>query len=302
MKNPKNKLSPEGYLTLLCSYLIIFVCILSIILVIAMFQLSYVFLGLLFLGLDILLLFKAYILRLKALSTRQNARDCRLLHLSPISDPIPAPSFADSEDDVHIPRSFKGCPLAYHYSDVETVNSDFDLAMQAANAHQWQLDAEVIDHQIYITYQHQKLAYLKSESLEKMLMDWIENDEPFKVLLENINTETKDVSLFLAFYRSLEKQMQGRSFDVVRLTHFSSEDCQLALDFCEPNTRCDLDDDFDSNGNDIINVSVLDGVIGRLPKKITQKCTEDFPALCVIEKIDYDADRDRSIPFVRLYW
>ena len=64
--------------------------------------------------------------------------------------------------------------------------------------------------------------------------------------------------------------------------------------------KVDLEEDYD--GDDSVIVSSVGMEIGHLPKKQARKFVADGCAGAFVEEIEYDDEKDRYIPHIRIYW
>lgn len=219
--------------------------------------------------------------------------------------PIPnSKSSATQEDkkyDIVLPSGIDDAKLVYHYESEKAKNVDYDLAMKIAGQKEWELDASIIDNEVWLTTKEKPIMQLASKRRSDMLADWIKRGDPYKIYLANINTETKEVHIFIAFYRSVDSMMKGRESQVVKLTSYSSEEKQEAIALLNENDELDIEVDYTDDGDEIYNVVSMGEPIGKLPKKIVRRLEEEDFAKCIVDHIDFD-ENDRYVPYIKIYW
>lgn len=209
----------------------------------------------------------------------------------------------DSRDNLTVPKKINGIPLVYKYSGVAVSNFDFAVGMSAANNHDWKMEIQTDGIICNIIYNGLKLGEVGNKKRADMLFDWVRNGEPFLVYLENINTEQKSATIFIAFYRDKQKKLANHEQTIVKLTSYSSEKKQFAISLLDPGDELDIDNGFsDRTGDEFTAVFSAGEEIGRLPKKILTRLTDEGAAACFFEKSEYDPEKGKDVPFVRIYW
>ena len=207
----------------------------------------------------------------------------------------------DKKYDITIPSEIDDAKLVYHYESEEAKNVDYDLAMEIASRKEWVLGASIIDDEVWLTAKGKPIMQLASKRRSDMLSDWIKRGDPYKIYLANIHTETKEVQVFIAFYRSIESMMKGRESQTVKLTSYSSEEKQEAIAFLNENDELDIEVDYTDDGDEVYNVVSMGEPIGKLPKKIVRRLEEEDFSKCFVDHIDFD-ENDRYVPYIKIYW
>lgn len=200
---------------------------------------------------------------------------------------------------ITIPNSKDGIPLAYKYSKQEIAQLNYDVAMTAVHNNSWELSAALENNEISLYLDGAKIGILSGTHVD-MMKDWIKNEEPYLIYLENINTEQKTAVASLFFYRDKRKSLAYREQTVVKLTRYSDEYAQLTIPFLTPGTELDISEEYDL---DTDYVSISSGFeIGRLPKKISERYFEEGAAACFFDHYEEDPNSLKYIPFVSIYW
>lgn len=202
---------------------------------------------------------------------------------------------------ITIPSSKDGIPLAYKYSKQEIAQLDYDVAMTAAHNNSWELSAAIENNEISLYSDGAKIGLLSGNHVD-MMKDWIKNEEPYLIYLENINTEQKTAVASLFFYRDKRKSLSYREQTVVKLTRYSDEYAQLTIPFLTPGTELDISEEYDLD-KDTEYVSISSGFeIGRLPKRISERYFDEGAAACFFDHYEDDPNSLKYIPFVVIYW
>lgn len=208
----------------------------------------------------------------------------------------PVPSSKPKEKyDVVIPEKKDGVPLAYRYS-VHFAPSNLEAVLTAAKAEHWHLSAKQIGSEIHLFSEETDIGVLTERA--DMVSDWIRRGEPYLVILERVNSETR-CTVMLVFYRDKQKYYVNREQTVTALTAFKSEAKQDALSCLGEGDELALEEDWDKE--DSVIVTFMGDAIGKLPKKYSQKYISDGAALIVLDHMEED-DEFIKMPYVRIYW
>lgn len=209
----------------------------------------------------------------------------------------------DPRDNIKIPNKIDNQRIAYKYSKVPLSNLDFSVVKDAVDNHAWKMDVQISEDVCIVIHNEKALGKIQNSKYTRMISDWIRNDEPFLVYLENVDDENLTAAVFIVFYRDKQKYMQNREQTVVKLTAYSSESKQFIIGALENGEELDVDSEYNLNtGKEYVSVSSVGDEIGRLPKKISDRFLEEGIAGCFFEKSEYDDEKDKEIPFVRIYW
>lgn len=216
----------------------------------------------------------------------------------PLYTPTPAPQ---KSLDIVIPSNIDNAKLFYHYEAEKTKNVDYDTVMKMASEKDWELEAQLVDGAVWLTAKGTPVMQLESDFRANMLSDWMKRGDPYKIYIKNINTDTREVQVFIAFYRSIESMMKGRESQTVKLTSYSSEEKQEAIAFLNENDELDIEVDYTDDGDEVYNVVSMGEPIGELPKKIVRRLEEEDFSKCFVDHIDFD-ENDRYVPYIKIYW
>lgn len=126
-----------------------------------------------------------------------------------------------------------------------------------------------------------------------MINDWIKRGDPVRVwLMEHGQAET----VALCFYRDEIKRNEWRETDVVKLTKYANAEAQDNISLFREGDILDCrEDTFEED-------SVCVDDIGYLPKKQAKRYCENGAALVILDHLDYDIDKEKDIPFVKIFW
>ena len=224
------------------------------------------------------------------------------------SNPLEASNQETQQDsdkqkiDTLIPKLKDGCNLAYRYSGVEIDELNYDEAIKAATEKSQQLTAQLLDEKVVLQHNGIAIGSIAESRRADMLRDWIKNEEPYLDYLENVNTESKRGVAFLAFYRDKRAKLSHRENDVVKLVRFTGYLQQLAIESRQHGEELSLMEDTDDNGKEYVSVFAGWDEIGRLPAKYANRYMDEGAAGCFFEYDEYDEEKDKNIPFVRIYW
>lgn len=218
----------------------------------------------------------------------------------PLYTPTPAPQ---KSLDIVIPSNIDNAKLFYHYEAEKTKNVDYDAVMKMASEKDWELEAHLVDGAVWLTAKGTPVMQLESDFRANMLSDWMKRGDPYKIYIKNINTDTREVLVYLAFYRTIEAQMQGRESQVVKLTGISGEERQETIYLLNKDDELDIDSEYTDDGDVRYIVTTLSGdSVGRLPKSVQARLANENYEACYVDHVAHDEDRDRYIPYIRIYW
>lgn len=191
----------------------------------------------------------------------------------------PSPSFPELKDEV---------PRAYVYSELQIVDPDTERIKELLYDGKYEIKAFAEGDKIKLLSGDICIGYFGDEKKD-MLSDWIERNDPYVMYLSS----SPFPSVRVAFYKDKQQEMQWRAQEVVKLVAYSGNEAQESLSCAFPGEEVYLDDDGES---------VLVEDVGRLPKKVADKYIKEGAAGCFIDHIDYDDEKDKYIPYVKIYW
>ena len=213
----------------------------------------------------------------------------------------PPPPSREEPLDIVVPSRIGDAKLVYHYDREKAKNVNYGAVSEMVSAKSWELGAKLVNGVIWLTLNGNPVMQLESDFRAKMLADWIQRDDPYKIYIPNVHTETKDVVLSLAFYRTVESMTKGHEYQVVKLQSYAGEDKQEAIAFLGENDELEIEDDYTDDGDEVHHVVSQIGPIGRLPRQVEKRIAEEGYYKCYVDRIDYD-ENDRYVPYVRIYW
>ncbi|HIX16940.1 MAG TPA: hypothetical protein H9860_01365 [Candidatus Gemmiger faecavium] len=224
---------------------------------------------------------------------------------SPSHSAMPSANCSDSpeeksEPDVVIPHKVNNAPLVYQYNNVKIENLNFDIVMNAALSANWELNARIEDGSVFIYSNDQKIGNLNPK-ISSMLFDWIKRNDPYKIILENVNTEKKEAVVYLAFYRSMASKMGKREYTIAKVIRYIDEDKQFAISMLEEGDEIHIEEEINENGEYTVILSSDFGEIGTFGKALVKRILEEGAAGAAVDHIDYD-ENDNYIPYVKVYW
>lgn len=208
----------------------------------------------------------------------------------------PTTNNANKSYDVIIPERIDDCIRVYYYQklSIEPVENAQEIAESMSESGDYKLEASKSEDGIVLTYQGQKFALLTSKT--DMVSDWLSRGDPMLIYLGNFGPSGNHVAI--AFYRNEQKRLAYREQQVVKLTAYASEDAQDEIGTLEPGDQLDIEGDDPDDGIEIWHNSR----IGKLPKSVAKKYAEEGCAGVFFEKSDYDIEKGKEIPYVRIYW
>ena len=89
--------------------------------------------------------------------------------------------------------------LKYRYDNVPIVVTDAAPILSAAEREEWDLTARRAGDKVTLSTIDGEIGYM--ERFADMVGDWIRRKEPYRILLQNYNTETGKAVVYLAFYK-----------------------------------------------------------------------------------------------------
>lgn len=207
----------------------------------------------------------------------------------------------DDANRVTIPARIGDSVLLYRYKDVVLDGINYELLLQRAKINQWKLDAGIEDGTVQIYSLGEKIGHISSKKISDMLCDWMDRGDQFRIYLQNLNTELKQATAYIAFYKPLSSIADGRKCEVIKLVGCGNLECQTVLSTMSSGDVCELSDDYDLNGNPVVFVS-SGSDIGKLPSAAARKYVSDGAAICLIDQIEYDDASGKYVPYVKIYW
>lgn len=203
---------------------------------------------------------------------------------------------------IYIKETLKNENLIYKYSNVKFApNEQMEKeSLEMKNNDDWEIHAH-IDKTGDIILSHNNINIGHLLDRKEMVSDWLNKNDTIKIYLENYGESGNFV--YLAFYRDEQKRLSGCKTSTVKLSKYANEDAQSTLLSIEENTKLDFDEDYDYNApDDTVWITYGSSSIGTLPKNIAKKYLEEGATAVFLNHIDYDIEKDKEIPFVKIYW
>lgn len=212
------------------------------------------------------------------------------------SEKVPAPAQQQKRNDIMIPSRIGDCIRVHYYpkAKIQPADGALELAQAMQASGNWALDAVATESGVALMYQGQKFADL----LERydMVKDWLERKDPMLIYLGNLGDSGNYAAI--AFYRDEQKRLAYREQQTVRLTAYASKDHQDAILAREAGDKLDLEGDDLEDGVEVCYGDTL----GKLPKAAAKRYIEEGCAGVFLDRVDYDDEKDKYIPYVKIYW
>ena len=195
---------------------------------------------------------------------------------------------------VNIPSRMDNLYLIYSYTNIKF--SPSDNAPQIADAMkknaEFELTIQERDGAFYAIYD----AAVFGEILDRtdMIQDWLHRGDPIRCWVKEYGLDEN--ILALAFYRDEHARLAHRESGVYRLTKYANQGAQDMMAFYHDGDKVDLSEDMYEE------CAVSVESIGYLPKKAAQRYIDEGAAAAFIDHIDYDVDKEKDIPYVKIYW
>lgn len=203
--------------------------------------------------------------------------------------------------DVVLPSKIGNAQMVYHYSGIKIDKLNYNAALEAHESKNWELTAKEENGEIVLFSLGNRIGNVGPER-KLMLFDWIKRGDPYKVLLETIDTEKREAYVFLAFYRSAFSRMGNREYTLAKVAKCGTNDRQEVIALLDEGDEIEIVEDVDENGDDIITLDTNFGDIGVLGAKLQKKVSEEGAVACFIDHVDYNEETEKYTPYVRIYW
>lgn len=203
------------------------------------------------------------------------------------------PAAQEKAVDIIIPDRIGSAFRKYYYSDIafNPFPTAEQLALEMQQTNDWSLEAVKAGGGISLNYHGRPLGVLDNADKAKMMSDWIERGEPFLVFLSHYGEKN---TVGIAFYLDEQSRLNYRESTVSKLTRYAGEDAQFSLSLMSDGEPLDFDEEDDGV------VAISD--IGYLPKSVAARYNQEGAAGVFIDHIDYDDEKDKYIPYVKIYW
>lgn len=206
----------------------------------------------------------------------------------------------DRSDRQYFHSIYNGAVKVYQYSNAKIApRGNFPLAMGDMEASgNWNVELILENDKVYFTYKKTKIGTLVDRA--DMVKDFLSRGD---AVLARLDPETPtEPSLLLAFYRDERKRLSHRENEVVKLIRYANQEAQDFMIGLEPGYQLDFDPNYDYNAPEDTVFILCGGAIGALPKKQSRRYLSESAAGVFVEKIEYDTDKGKDIPYVRIFW
>lgn len=203
---------------------------------------------------------------------------------------IPQPSHADLE----IPSRIGNLSRVYCYTNVKYAPSEDaeDIANSMVADRQYELMLSEDSDTFLVSYNGRTIGTLIDRV--DMVRDWLKRKDIVRCWLKNCGESGHLVAL--AFYRDEQARYSYGENKVYKLVRYANQDAQDMLVYYSDGDKVTLTED--TFCEDVVNVEG----IGDLPKKAAQRYIDEGAAAAFIDHIDYDDEKDKYIPYVKIYW
>ena len=213
---------------------------------------------------------------------------------------VPSASYAP-RFDVIIPDRIDKYYKIYDYSKIAFSPSEkartYAANMRAIN--DWSLNIIVESEHINLYFRNEFFGELLDK--KQMVMDWYQKpDKMIKTWLVNIGDSGNYVRL--VFYRDEQSYLSERETTVVKLTNCLNQDAQDSMVGLNDGDKLDFDTEYDYDAPDDTVWVTSGSAIGRLPKRIAQRYLDQGAKAIFLDHLDYDCEKEKDIPYVKIYW
>lgn len=206
----------------------------------------------------------------------------------------------DLRPTLDIPEQIGDLVRIYHYTKIRfSPCSDTKAsAMKMKTSNNWEITPKMEDDKISLYFYSVKFGDLIDKA--DIVKDWLNRNDVVKCWLENFGDSGNYIAL--AFYREEQKRLANHPSTVVRLTRYSNEDAQFAISLLKDGAMLDFEESRDyEDPEDTVYITYGDS-IGALPKTTAKKYLEEGAAAVFLDHVDYDVNKEKDIPYVKIYW
>lgn len=196
---------------------------------------------------------------------------------------------------VTIPDKVGTAALQYQYKNIPLVMTNEPAIHDAAFSNRWELTAQQGDGKVTLFSDGVEVGYITER--ERMLNDWIKRDDPYRIFIQNYNSDTGTV-ICLFFYRDKRKGNAWREQATIGLRGYTSDKVQDTLTFIPEDAEVDFEE---NESGSTVYVMWADERIGKLPPKAAKKYIEEgFHAAYFVRTVLDDEGNDK--PVINIYW
>ena len=200
---------------------------------------------------------------------------------------------------IYVYEMKNGLNKVYQYAriKIDLAETASEIIGEMESANNWSVSFDVSGTAVLVSYNGRVLGTLLDRV--DMVRDFIRRNDLVLGWLET-NSKTTN-TLVLAFYRDERKRLANKESEVVKLTRCLNQEAQDTMIGLDDGVALTLDDDYDYTAPEGTVFVLFGSAMGALPKKQANRYLEEGVAGVFLEYFDYD-DRDRQIPYVRIYW
>lgn len=233
---------------------------------------------------------------------KQMPEDSNSIHIFSASAPThdKSPLVAVTNTMLYMPKLIGEEVQLYRYGAVPfmPVENAATEILKLANAKSWDLDYKIQDENCALLHDGVLIGTLTERY--DMICDWHARGDTIKILLQSY-CANGNATVNIGFYRNEEARISYREATTTKLIGYAGKDAQMELSCASERAILTAVEDVDDNGNDIINI-LGDDVIGRLPKKAAARYLSEGAARIFLDRVEYDEEKDKYIPYVKIYW
>lgn len=243
----------------------------------------------------------------KARNNRTSASDS--VTESPATEPITRdvpPIIRNHDVEGHrpyidIPKVIDNLVLVYCYINVAFKPCDSsESAVQSMKAdNKYELSIVQDETSFCVEYNNTRLGTITDRV--DMVRDWLKRNDLIRSWLTNYGESGNTIAL--AFYRDEQARLSYRETSVVKLTRCYNEEMQDMVRTLQVGEKLDLEESSNWEVPDgTVEVTVLGALVGALPKKAANRYLDEGAAAAFVDHIDYDYEKDKDIPYIKIYW
>lgn len=205
-----------------------------------------------------------------------------------------------NEIKISVPSSVEKERLVYKYDlvSLDLYPEADEIAGSAREHNSFEFSLDVCSDKTTFILCGQPFGVLSSGRLAQMIFDFENRGDTVKAWLQKYDEDGGFA--FLAFYQDEEKKYASRSSNTYKLTRYAANAIQENIAFSSPGDRLEIEEDDDDEEK----LWVTDGLnrLGLLPKTAANKYLDEGAAAVFLSSVEYDEDRDKHVPIVKIYW
>ena len=204
------------------------------------------------------------------------------------------------EIKISVPSSIGKERLVYKYDlvSLDLFPEADEIAGTARENNSFEFSFEVCSDKTTFILCGQAFGVLSAGRLAQMIYDFDNRGDTVKAWLQQYGDDGGFA--FLAFYQDEEKKYASRSSNTYKLTRYAANSIQENIFLSSPGDRLVIEEDEEDEEK----LWVSDGLnrLGLLPKTASNKYLDEGAAAVFLSSVEYDEDRDKHVPIVKIYW